>query len=80
MEYRYSQQNSPNNEHPLSQGLHGQELLNDIYIDLFLKQLLADQQIGLLRAAIDDALDKRDEEAFLRHTETLIEFQQSLEE
>lgn len=80
MEYRYSQQNFPNNEHPLSQGLHGQELLNDIYIDLFLKQLLADQQIGLLRAAIDDALDKRDEEAFLRHTESLIEFQKSLEE
>lgn len=78
MEYRYSQQNSANNEQPLSHGLQGQELLNDIYMDLFLKHVLAEQQITLLRNAIDVALDERDEPAFKRHTIELIELQNSL--
>ncbi len=78
MEYRYSQQNSPNNEQPLSQGLQGQDLLNDLYMDMFLQHLLADQQIRLLREAIDDALDERDEEAFKRFTKELIQLQDTL--
>lgn len=78
MEYQYSERNSSKDEQSLSQGLQGQELLNDIYIDLFLKQLLAEQQIKLLRNAIDLALDEQDEEAFKRHTEELITFQKSL--
>lgn len=78
MEYRYSQQNSPNNEQPLSQGLQGQDLLNDLYMDMFLQHLLADQQIRLLREAIDDALDARDEEAFKRFTKELIQLQDTL--
>lgn len=78
MEYRYSQHNSPNNEHPLSQGLQGQDLLNDLYMDMFLQHLLADQQIRLLREAIDVALDERDEEAFKRYTEELLQLQDTL--
>lgn len=78
MEFQYSQQNSPNNEQSLSQGMQGQELLRDIYMDLFLKHVLAEQQITLLRNAIDVALDERDEEAFKRHTTELIELQNSL--
>ncbi len=78
MEYRYSQQNSPNNEQPLSQGLQGQDLLNDLYMDMFLQHLLADQQIRLLREAIDVALDERDEEAFKRFTKELIQLQDTL--
>ncbi len=78
MEYRYSQQNSPNNEQPLSQGLQGQDLLNDLYMDMFLQHLLADQQIRLLREAIDVALDEKDEEAFKRFTKELIQLQDTL--
>lgn len=78
MEYRYSQQNSPNNEQPFSQGLQGQDLLNDLYMDMFLQHLLADQQIRLLREAIDVALDERDEEAFKRFTKELIQLQDTL--
>lgn len=78
MEYRYSQQNSPNNEQPLSQGLQGQDLLNDLYMDMFLQHLLADQQIRLLREAIDVALDARDKEAFKRFTKELIQLQDTL--
>lgn len=78
MEYRYSQQNSPNNEQPLSQGLQGQDLLNDLYMDMFLQHLLADQQIRLLREAIDVALDARDEETFKRFTKELIQLQDTL--
>lgn len=78
MEYRYSQQNSPNNEQPLSQGLQGQDLLNDLYMDMFLQHLLADQQIRLLREAIDVALDERDKEAFKRFTKELIPLQDTL--
>lgn len=78
MEYRYSQQNSPNNKQPLSQGLQGQDLLNDLYMDMFLQHLLADQQIRLLREAIDVALDEKDEEAFKRFTKELIQLQDTL--
>lgn len=78
MEYRYSQQNSPNNEQPLSQGLQCQDLLNDLYMDMFLQHLLADQQIRLLREAIDVALDERDKEAFKRFTKELIQLQDTL--
>lgn len=78
MEFQYSQQNSPNNEQSLSQGMQAQELLKDIYMDLFLKHVLAEQQITLLRNAIDVALDERDEEVFKRHTTELIELQNSL--
>lgn len=78
MDYRYSQQNSPNNEHLMNQGLQGQELLNDIYMDMFLNHILAEQQISLLRHAIDLALDERDAEAFMRHTEALITLQKSM--
>lgn len=78
MEYRYSQQNSPNNEQPFSQRLQGQDLLNDLYMDMFLQHLLADQQIRLLREAIDVALDARDEEAFKRFTKELIQLQDTL--
>lgn len=78
MEYRYSQQNSPNNEQPLSQRLQGQDLLNDLYMDMFLQHLLADQQIRLLREAIDVALDEKDEEAFKRFTKELIQLQDTL--
>ncbi|GEK33636.1 IDEAL domain-containing protein [Kurthia sibirica] len=80
MEYRYSQQNSPNNEHPLNQGLQGQELLNDIYMDMFLKHIHAEQQISLLLQAIDEALDARDETEFMKHTYDLLKLQSSLEE
>lgn len=80
MEYRYSQQNSQNNEEVFNQGFHGQEVLNDIYMDMFLNHILAEQQISLLRDAIDLALDERDSEAFMRHTKTLQNLEKSARE
>lgn len=68
MEYRSIKSNDSNH---LSQGLQGKELLNDIYLDLFLNHVHADQYEEYYMQKIDEALDARDEELFMQLTTEL---------
>lgn len=54
---------------------HAGRLLNEIYMDLFLKRLHREQTKKRLLLYIDDALDRRDEYAFRHYTEQLMLFQ-----
>lgn len=49
----------------------GEQLLNDIYMDLFLKHVHRDQMRNRLLGLIDEALDRRDEAGFLDYTAQL---------
>jgi uncharacterized protein YpiB (UPF0302 family) len=55
-----------------------EKLLNEIYVDLFLNRLQRLHRIEQLREFIDQALDERNEEAFHKYTQELIELQDSL--
>ncbi|MEK4285506.1 IDEAL domain-containing protein [Ureibacillus sp. FSL K6-0165] len=55
-----------------------EKLLNEIYVDLFLNRLQRLHRIEQLREFIDQALDERNEEAFYKYVEELIELQDSL--
>jgi uncharacterized protein YpiB (UPF0302 family) len=48
-----------------------EQLLNDIYMDLFLKHVHREQNRKRLFTLIDEALDKKDMEAFNLYTEQL---------
>lgn len=48
-----------------------EQLLNDIYMDLFLKHVHREQNRERLLNLIDEALDKKDMEAFNLYTEQL---------
>lgn len=52
-----------------------EQLLNDIYMDLFLKHVHREQTRERLLNLIDEALDKKDVEAFNLHTEQLNELE-----
>ncbi|MFS0577218.1 IDEAL domain-containing protein [Sporosarcina sp. 179-K 3D1 HS] len=54
-----------------SSSLQAEKLLNEIYMDLFLKHIHREQTKKRLVQLIDDALDRRDEEAFRLYTESL---------
>lgn len=54
-----------------SSSLQAEKLLNEIYMDLFLKHIHREQTKKRLVQLIDDALDRRDEKAFLLYTESL---------
>lgn len=58
-----------------SSSIQAERLLNDIYMDLFLTRIHRDQIIGRLLCAIDQALDSRDEKAFLTYTTQLNKLQ-----
>lgn len=49
----------------------GEQLLNDIYLDLFLAGIQREQRVAQLTILIDEALDKRDERAFYTHCQEL---------
>ncbi|MBM7700764.1 IDEAL domain-containing protein [Kurthia huakuii] len=68
MEYRSIKSNDTNH---LSHGLQGKELLNDIYLDLFLNHVHAEQYEEYYMQKIDEALDTRDEELFMQLTTEL---------
>lgn len=48
-----------------------EKLLNDIYLDLFLKHVHRSQQEEQLMSLIDEALDNNDREAFNTYSEQL---------
>ena len=48
-----------------------EKLLNDIYLDLFLKHVHRSQQEEQLMALIDEALDNNDRNAFVKYSEQL---------
>lgn len=52
-----------------------EKMLNDIYLDLFLKHIHRSQQQQQLAELIDKALDTGDREAFTRYTEQLLTLQ-----
>lgn len=49
----------------------GEQLLNDIYMDLFLKHVHREQMRERLHRMIDEALDRKDEAGFLDYTAQL---------
>lgn len=48
-----------------------ENLLNEIYLDMFLNIVHREQSSNRLLALIDEALDQKDKEAFMEHTATL---------
>lgn len=48
-----------------------EKLLNDIYLDLFLKHVHRSQQEEQLMALIDEALDNNDRNAFIKYSDQL---------
>lgn len=57
-----------------------EKLLNDIYLDLFLNRLQRLYRMEQLSELIDTALDERNEKAFYKYTEELIELQNQNEQ
>jgi len=60
-----------------SSSLQAEKLLNEIYLDLFLKHLHREQTKNRLVALIDLALDCRDESAFLLYSERLVKIEEN---
>ena len=60
-----------------SSSLQAEKLLNDIYLDLFLKHLHREQTKNRLGVLIDAALDCRDESAFLLYSERLVKIEEN---
>lgn len=58
-----------------SQHNDAEKLLNEIYLDLFLQRLQREHRLDMLRQAIDEALQRRDERAFKEHTSEYIALQ-----
>lgn len=58
-----------------SSSIQAEKLLNEIYMDLFLKRIHRDQIKSRLVKLIDDALDNRDELKFTRYSKQLIKFE-----
>lgn len=48
-----------------------EKLLNDIYLDLFLKHVHRSQQEEQLMALIDEALDNNDRSSFIKYSDQL---------
>ncbi|MEK3937364.1 IDEAL domain-containing protein [Sporosarcina sp. FSL W7-1349] len=63
-----------------SSSLQAEKLLNEIYMDLFLKHIHREQTKKRLVQLIDDALDRRDEKAFLLYTESLAKLENQEQE
>ena len=52
-----------------------EKLLNEIYMDLFLKRLHREQIRERLNGLVNQSLDNRDENAFLRYSKELMKFE-----
>ncbi|WP_144512971.1 IDEAL domain-containing protein [Bacillus sp. FJAT-22090] len=48
-----------------------EKLLNEIYLDMFLNIIHREQSSKRLLALIDEALDQKDEKAFIQYTDAL---------
>lgn len=55
-----------------SSSLHAEKLLNEIYMDLFLKHIHREQTKKRLVELIDHALDCGDKQAFVNYSESLV--------
>ncbi len=60
-----------------SSSLQAEKLLNEIYLDLFLKHIHRKQTKDRLVGLIDLALDRKDESAFLMYAERLIKLEEN---
>lgn len=58
-----------------SSSIHAEKLLNEIYMDLFLKCIHREQVKKRLRQLVDQALDHKDEGKFLSYSEQLIKLE-----
>lgn len=58
-----------------SSSLQAEKLLNEIYMDLFLKHIHREQTKARLMGLIDTALDCRDEKAFKSYSERLLKLE-----
>ena len=61
-----------------SSSVQSEKLLNEIYMDLFLNSLHRKQIKERLLKLIDQALDGRDEQAFLKFSEQLVKFEDAI--
>ncbi|MDW0111037.1 IDEAL domain-containing protein [Sporosarcina aquimarina] len=55
-----------------SSSMHAEKMLNDIYIDLFLKHIHREQTRERLLIQIDEALERRDKPKFIELTDSLL--------
>ncbi len=53
-----------------------EKLLNEIYMDLFLKRLHREQIRERLNDLVDQSLDKRDKSKFLKYSKELLKFEE----
>ncbi|MER2088935.1 IDEAL domain-containing protein [Sporosarcina sp. JAI121] len=60
-----------------SSSLQAEKLLNEIYLDLFLKHIHREQTKSRLVDLIDLALDQRDESAFFLYSERLVKIEEN---
>jgi uncharacterized protein YpiB (UPF0302 family) len=60
-----------------SSSLQAEKLLNEIYLDLFLKHIHREQTKDRLVGLIDLALDHKDESAFFMYAERLIKLEEN---
>ncbi|MBE1554900.1 IDEAL domain-containing protein [Sporosarcina limicola] len=60
-----------------SSSLQAEKLLNEIYMDLFLKHIHHEQTKERLMGLIDFALDCRDERVFLLYSERLLKLEEN---
>lgn len=58
-----------------SSSIQAERLLNEIYMDLFLNRIHREQTKERLTLLIDHALDSRDEDAFLKLSKQLLEYE-----
>lgn len=61
-----------------SSSIHAEKLLNEIYMDLFLKRIHREQVRKRLMQLIDEALDYEDEGKFLSYSEQLIKIEDEI--
>lgn len=61
-----------------SSSIHAEKLLNEIYMDLFLKRIHREQVRKRLMQLIDEALDYEDEGKFLTYSEQLIKIEDEI--
>jgi len=61
-----------------SSTVQAEKLLNEIYMDLFLKGIHRDQIKERLVTLIDQSLDNRDENGFLEYTSQLEKFEDAI--
>lgn len=75
MDKYYSYADFLNSFGPKAVETQHEQLLNDIYLDLFLKRLSRLHRIEQLKVLIDQSLDERNEQDFFNYTSELLQLQ-----